>query len=237
MQVAEVKTSSSASPSVQARRQPFFSKEGEGGFFSDSKNANHSFFGTNIIQQKCSNCEIDSDIIQKQNEPEATITEELSPDPEATSTSNPISGPSRADRCYTNPEFPNFRCLAYALKLDIDENLYNNAHQFYRVATLYPDDNDLMWRTFLRYGLGANLLNTSFGFLGADETLASVLTYSTGIGLKSFDFFQNGVLQLDIPIPITPSLTFEIQGDLITDPNNYSDVQEASAGVGFSGHF
>lgn len=52
MQVAEVKKSSSASPNVQAKRQPFFSKEGEGSFFSKSNEATTSFFSPATIQPK-----------------------------------------------------------------------------------------------------------------------------------------------------------------------------------------
>jgi uncharacterized protein DUF4157 len=52
MQVAEVKTSSSAHSPVQAKRQPFFSKEGEGSFFSKSNETTESFFGPNTVQAK-----------------------------------------------------------------------------------------------------------------------------------------------------------------------------------------
>lgn len=54
MQVAEVKTSSSASPNVQAKRDPFFSKEGQDSFFSKSNEATSSFFSPTTIQPKLS---------------------------------------------------------------------------------------------------------------------------------------------------------------------------------------
>jgi hypothetical protein len=174
-------------------------------------------------------------IIQRQEQPDVTVTEDFSPDPPATT--GPAEGSARANRCYTNPEFPNFRCLAAALKLDVDENLRANAHQFYRTASLFPDDNELMWNTFMRYGLGVNLLQTSFGFLGADETLGTVLSYGTGIGLKSYDFFQNGVLELDVPIPLGQGVNLDLQLDLNADPDDLSNIRQVSAGVGFSGHF
>ena len=54
MHVAEVKTSSTANKSVQTKRQPFFSKNGQDGFFSKSAENTSSFFGTNPIQTKLS---------------------------------------------------------------------------------------------------------------------------------------------------------------------------------------
>lgn len=173
-------------------------------------------------------------VIQRQEQPDTTITEELSPDPPA---SRPEGGSARTNRCYTNPEFPDFGCLAAALKLDVDENLWANAHHFYRVASLFPGDDERMMNTFMRYGLGVNLLQTSFGFLGADETLGTVLSYGTGIGLKSYNFFQDGVLELDVPIPLGHGLNLDLQLDLTADPNDLTNVTQASAGVGLTGHF
>ena len=92
-----------------------------------------------------------------------------------------------------------------------------------------------MWNTFLRYGLGVNLLQTSFGFLGANETLGTALSYGTGIGLKSFDFFQNGVLELDVPIPLGRGVNLDLLLDLNADPNNLTNIRGVRAGVGFSG--
>lgn len=228
--------------------QPFFKKGGESTFFSETQTALQTkpFFryreqmASNsveppAVQTKCAECE--EGMIQRQEQPDVTVTEDISPNPSESTATSPEGGSTRANRCYTNPEFPNFGCLAYALKLDIDENLWNNAHHFYRVASLHPGDNELMWNTFLRYGLGVNLLKTSFGFLGANETLGTVLSYGTGIGLKSFEFFQNGVLQLDVPIPLGRGINLDLQLDLNADPDNLTNVQGASAGVGFSGHF
>lgn len=189
-----------------------------------------------MLQQKSGVTEslANEPVIQRQEHPDATITQDISADPPA---ARPRGGSTRTDRCYTNPEFPDFRCLAAALKLDIDENLWTNAHHFYRVASLFPDDNELMLNTFMRYGLGVNLLQTSFGFLGADETLGSVLSYGTGIGLKSYDFFQNGVLALDIPIPLGEGVNLDLQLDLSADPEDLTNIRQVSAGVGISGHF
>ncbi|MGD9250053.1 MAG: hypothetical protein PVG19_02460 [Desulfobacterales bacterium] len=174
-------------------------------------------------------------LLQRQEQADVAVTEEISPDPEASPATTPTGGLPRANQCYTNPAFPDFRCLAYALKLDIDENLRNNAHHFYRTASLYPDDNERMWNTFRRYGLGVNLLQTSFGFLGANETLGTVLSYGTGVGLKSFEFFQNGVLELDMPIPLGHGVNLDLLLDINADPHNLTNVREAKTMIGFSG--
>ncbi|KZS38157.1 hypothetical protein AWE51_19120 [Aquimarina aggregata] len=218
---------------VQAKRDPFFKKEGKRGFFSNSNQKESSFFTSytdTIVQRKPA--------IQKDDDPARDAARER--ERETNSASNQRRrqrGTSPADRCYINPQFPDFRCLAYALKLNIDENLYNNAHHFYRIASLYPNNNELMWNTFLRYGLGTNLLQTSFGFLGANETLGTVLSYGTGIGLKSYEFFQSGQLQLDMPIPLGRGVNLDLQFDLNANPDNLMDIRGVSGGVGFSGHF
>ncbi|MEW7289053.1 eCIS core domain-containing protein [Aquimarina sp. 2304DJ70-9] len=51
MKTAEVKTANSANNHVQAKRQPFFKKEGEGGFFSKSNEVETPFF-TSAVQTK-----------------------------------------------------------------------------------------------------------------------------------------------------------------------------------------
>ncbi len=190
------------------------------------------------IQRKCSECEQGEEMIQRQDQPDAMVTAELPLDPDDASANRTPSGSSYTSRCFTNPEFPDFSCLAAALKMDIDENLGNNAHHFYRAAALFPDDNELMWNTFLRYGLGVNLLETSFGFLGANETLGTVLSYGTGIGWKTFNFFQNGVLELDLPIPLGDSgINLDLNLDLTANPEDLTEVTGANVGVGISGHF
>lgn len=161
-----------------------------------------------------------SPFIQRQEHDDATNTEDLSFDPSAARFSN---GSTRVNRCYTNPEFPDFRCLVFALKNDIDENLRANAHHFYRIASLFPDDNEQMWNTFMRYGLGVNLLQTSFEFLGANETFSSILSYGTGVGLKSYNFFQNGALELDVPTPLGQGFNLDLQFGLNADPNDLSN--------------
>jgi len=193
-----------------------------------------------VMQQKRDSAavsSIDGPIIQRQEQtepPKGGTGESSGP---ILPSASPGSGSARTSRCYDNPEFPNFPCLASALKLDIDENLWANAHQFYRVASLYPGNNELMWETFMRYGLGVNLLQTSFGFLGADETLGTALSYGTGVGLKTYNFFQNGVLELDIPVSLGGGLNLDFQLDLNADPDNLTSVQGVNTGVGLSGHF
>ncbi|WP_103069645.1 hypothetical protein [Aquimarina sediminis] len=219
---------------IQKKREPFFNQKGQGVFFSRTNKNTPSFFGENTIQKKEN---VNTDVIQKQDGPDQVTEENNPPESSTSTTTSQGGGTPRTNRCYTNPEFPDFRCLAYALKLDVDENLWNNAHHFYRVASLYPGNNELMWNTFLRYGLGINLLQTSFGFLGANETLGSVLSYGTGIGLKSFEFFQNGELQLDIPIPLGRGVNLDFQFDLNANPDDLTQIRGVSGGVGLSGHF
>lgn len=52
MQVAETKSSSAAQNLVQTKRQPFFNKEGQDGFFSKSSESSTSFFNPVTIQPK-----------------------------------------------------------------------------------------------------------------------------------------------------------------------------------------
>ena len=226
---------------------PFFSKENEQNFFHPkaigSSVNEQPFFskGQNNfsgIQRKCATCEKEDSMIQRQEQPDESVTKTDTPDPNNTPATTPTPGfRNRAGKCKTTPEFPNFGCFTQALKLDIDENLWNNAHQFYRVATLYPDDKDLMWNTFLRYGLGVNLLKTSFGFLGANKTLGTALSYGTGIALKSFGLLKSGKLEIDYQYNLGKDLNLDFKLDLNADPNNLSNVKGVDAGIGISGHF
>ncbi len=232
---------------VSAKKNtPFFNKESGQDFFNQMaigspKNGqpffskiNNSYAG---IQKKCATCEKEEGMIQRQEKPDESVTKTDTPDPNNAPVTTPTPGFGRAGKCKTTPEFPNFGCLTQALKLDIDENLWNNAPKFYRVASLFPGDKDLMWNTFLRYGLGVNLLQTSFGFMGANKTLANVLSYGAGVGLKSYDFFKNGKLELDVPIPLGKGLNLDLRLDLNADPKNLGDIQGVDTGVGISGHF
>ena len=190
----------------------------------------------NLIQRQP---EEQDELIQRQEaeQPDATVTATVSPD--ATENTPAGSEPSsfRAGICMRNPAFPDFPCLLRALKLDVDDNIRTNAHHFFRIATLFPDRPDLMWNTFMRYGIGVNLLQTTYGFLGAEGMLNNVLSYGTGIGFKAYDFAKNGVLTLDLPIPLTDSLNLELNFDLAADPTDRYRVRGLQTGVGLSGSF
>lgn len=210
------------------------------------------------VQRKCEVCEHEqmqrkelstgSPLIQKEpgtrkmiqrqevEQPDATVTTTVSPDAENTPAGSEPSS-FRAGICMRNPEFPDFPCLLRALKLDVDDNLRTNAHHFFRIATLFPDRPDMMWNTFMRYGIGVNLLQTTYGFLGAEGMLNNVLSYGTGIGFKAYDFAKNGVLTLDLPIPLTDSLNLELNFDLAADPTDRYRVRGLQTGVGLSGSF
>ncbi len=82
MHVAEVKRSTTSAQQVQAKREPFFSKEGEGRFFSKSNEATRSFFGPTHIQPKLTIGQPDDQyekeadsvadrVVQKLSEPES----------------------------------------------------------------------------------------------------------------------------------------------------------------------
>ena len=139
--------------------------------------------------------------------------------------------------CSLNPVFPDFRCFIIHLKRNIDTNLYNNAHHFTQIASLYPDDSQMMQDAFMRYGLGVNILETSYQFLGADAGLATGLAYGTGIGLKAFDLFSNGELLLDYQINLTDDVNLDLRLDLHANPDDLLDIRDFNTGVGISGHF
>lgn len=52
MQTSEIKTSSSASNTIQKKQQPFFNKEGQDSFFSKSNAPTSSFFNVPVVQPK-----------------------------------------------------------------------------------------------------------------------------------------------------------------------------------------
>ena len=222
------------------RNTPFFNKGSAQGFFHSSINEQPFFSKTKNndlgIQKKTS--ESKEIAIQRQEKPGESNTPEENPQSPGLSITSGFQGGSfRAKKCLTNPQFPDFPCLTSALKLDIDENLWNNAYHFYQAASLYPGDNELMWNTFLRYGLGVNLLKTSFGFAGVNKTWGTVLSYGTGVGLKSYEFLKNGKLELDVPIPLGKGINLDLKLDLNADPNNLTNVKNVNTGIGISGHF
>jgi hypothetical protein len=67
--------------------------------------------------------------------------------------------------------------------------------------------------------------------------MGTMLSYGTGIGLKSFEFLKNGKLELDGSIPLGRGVSLNIKFDLNTDPNNRTQLKEVNTGVGISGHF
>ncbi len=226
------------------KNTPFFNKESRQDFFhqiatGSSINGQPFFSKTKNnygIQKKSS--ESTGITIQRQEKPDESSTPKDTPQSPGLSITSGFQGGSfRAKKCLTDPQFPDFPCLTSALKLDIDENLWNNASQFYRIASLYPGDKDLMLNTFLRYGLGVNLLQTSFGFLGANKTLGTVLSYGTGIGLKTYEFLKSGKLELDYQLPLGKGVNLDLKLDLNADPKNLGDIKGVDAGVGISGHF
>ena len=139
--------------------------------------------------------------------------------------------------CSNDPRFPDFGCFGQQLKLDVDENLINNAHQFLRVANLFPGDKQLMLDTFLRYGIGRNNLVTTFQFMGVNKKWSDILSYGSGVLLKSYGVATNGKLQLDVQIPLKKDLNLDLKFDLDTGKEDPSKGTRTEGSVGISGRF
>lgn len=135
------------------------------------------------------------------------------------------------------PEFPDFPQLALKLEDDIGQNLFDYGHHFYRLATLYPDRPELLQEAFGRYALGANVLESGFRFLGLDKTAASRLAIGSGVLFKGLNFVKTGEVVLDFQFDIGRGLKLETNLKLGVNPDDYSQVQKAEAGVGLVGHF
>lgn len=205
----------------------FFRVGGEGDFFGGTHESSRPFFVPSTAAPPITAS--GGGIVQRQPQPKGKAGN-FGP---VTPTGG--AGANRTGRCYTSPTFPNFDCLASRLKLDVDDNLRQNGHHLLRVATLFPDDTELQWNTFLRYGLGVNLLQTSFGFLGADGTLGTILSYGSGIGFKVFNYSDTGQLELDLPIPLGPNTQLDLKFNLDSNPNNPRDVRRVEGFIGISG--
>ena len=226
---------------VKNVKRDFFSRNSEGNFFNYEQSDNSSFFkpstdsgsGSDVVQRKCEACEQNEKTIQRQEAPEEPGQKPASPNEAST----PLTRRPRLTNCRNDPRFPDFGCYSQQLKLDIDENLINNAHQFSRAATLFPGDNQLMLDTFLRYGIGKNLLETSFQFAGVNKKWSSILSYSTGGLLKTYDLAANGVLKLDVQIPLTKGVNLDLKMDMDLGKDDPSKGKKGEVGVGISGRF
>lgn len=204
------------------KNTPFFNKESEQGFFHSSINEQPFFSKRN------------NNTIQRQEQRDPEETKSVKPDD---TPPIPLGRKPRATKCSADPRFPDLGCYGQQLKLDIDENLFNNAHQFSRVASLFPGDNNLMLETFLRYGIGKNLLETSFGFAGANKKWSSILSYGTGVALKSYDVIKNGKLKLDVQLPIGNNVNLDVKLDFNTNPNDKAGEEKFNTVIGVSGRF
>jgi hypothetical protein len=134
------------------------------------------------------------------------------------------------------PTLPDVPGLVNALSDDIGANLFTYGHHFYRVATLYPDQPDLLEETFGRYALGANVLETGFAFLGADVGTAQALALGTGITFKGVNFLRTGELTIDYQFDLGRDVKLEAAVDLGVS-EDFSQVKKADAGLSVVGHF
>jgi hypothetical protein len=229
----------------ETETQPFFSKERERTFFDRSRIDRLSFFNgpndvaratKNAIQRKCTGREKDENPIQRQEQQEPPEQKPESPDTRDELAPLPVGRKPRVTKCSSDPRFPDFGCFGQQLKLDIDENLINNAHQFSRVASLFPGDDQLMFDTLLRYGLGPNILETSFGFAGASKGWSKVLTYGAGGALKTYDILANGELKLDVQLPLGKGFKLDINLDIDTNPSEPGE-ERFNTSIGVSRSF
>jgi hypothetical protein len=224
---------------VQNVKGSFFSRNADNNFFKEEQSNRNSFFnpmiesgnGGDVVQRKCTECEKEEKTVQRQESPEEPEQKPSSPE----ETAPPLSRRPGLMNCSNDPRFPDFGCFGQQLKLDIDENLINNAHQFSRVSTLFPGDNKLMLDTFLRYGIGRNNLVTTFQFAGVNKKWSDILSYGTGVLLKSYDVAANGKLQLDVQIPIKKGLNLNLKFDWDSGKDDPSKGARTEGTVGFSG--
>jgi hypothetical protein len=135
------------------------------------------------------------------------------------------------------PRFPDFPRLVTALSDDIGENLYDFGHHFYRIATLYPDQPDLLEDAFARYALGRNVLETGYSFLGAEPGTAEALALTSGITFKGLNFLATGELVVDLQFDLGEDLRLETGIDLAVNPDDVTDVKRVDVGIGVVGHF
>jgi hypothetical protein len=135
------------------------------------------------------------------------------------------------------PEFPDFPGLLDALELNVGKNLRENAHHLYRASILHPDEPGLLQDTFMRYGLGLNVLKTSYRFAGFEQGTADKLAVGTGILFKGLTFVQEGEFTLDFQVDVGKGLKLETNLDLAVDPDNVTQVRKAGVQFGLLGHF
>ncbi len=135
------------------------------------------------------------------------------------------------------PRIPDVPGLVTALSDDIGENLYDYGHHFYRIATLYPDQPDLLEDAFARYALGQNVLETGYSFVGAEPGTAEALALTTGITFKGLNFLATGELVIDYQFDLGSDLKLEAGIDLAVNPDDLTDVKRVNAGVSLVGRF
>jgi len=232
MKVAETKTSASIQRKATG---PFFKKENNQGFFSIDTNDTSFFTAKQDPQSIKPSAAAVVPAVQRQEQPEPPETKPVSPDNTGPAAPIPLGRKPRAANCSSDPKFPNLGCYGQQLKLDIDENLLNNAHQFNRVATLFPGDKQLMLDTFLRYGIGKNLLETSFGFAGANKKWSSILSIGTGAALKTYELLKDGNLKLDLQIPIGRGVNLDVKIDYTKNPAKPGEEKGINTVIGISG--
>ncbi len=128
----------------------------------------------------------------------------------------------------------NIVCFLSQLKMNIDENLANNAHHMYRIGTLFPNQPEMLENAFFRYGLGLNLLQSTYSFLGTQDSMVTPLSLATGIGLKAMTFVREGEFIFDYQLDLPNDFRLEFNIGLNGDPENLLDTSryQLETGIG-----
>ena len=151
--------------------------------------------------------------------------------------SPPVSNPPVPSPDPDPAVFPDLPALLPQLRSNLEENLYHNAHHFHATAALYPNDSDKMEETFLRYAVGANFLESGFGFLGFGSTASSWLALGSGLAFKGYTYAADGVLELDYQLDLTDNVKLETNLNLTAAPDDLTEIRAVDVGLGVVGHF
>jgi hypothetical protein len=123
------------------------------------------------------------------------------------------------------------------LKLDIGKNLLDNGHHFYQAATLHRDEPKVLEDTFFRYGLGLNVLKTSFRYAGLKGDTADKVAVGTGVLLKGLTFVRQGEFVLDFQVDVGGGFKFETNLQIGVNPKDVSEVRKAGVSIGLVRRF
>jgi len=91
--------------------------------------------------------------------------------------------------------------------------------------------------TFFRYGLGLNVLKTSFRYAGFKGDAADKVAVGTGVLLKGLTFVRQGEFTLDFQVDVGGGFKFETNLQLGVNPKDVSEVRKAGVNIGLVRRF